>query len=134
VAPIAKEGLVGAGLITGYRYGILAAELTEAFFQSGYRPVDARRFQSTMRYQLELDAELQFELGPAHIFFGPGVQLNGDSTDTKEFAADGSLATTNSGRWRVRPSGVFGIATGIFLARGVIASSPHFDLGVVFGR
>lgn len=135
VTPFAAKGLVGAGLTSGCHYGLLGAELTEAFFQSGYRPIDNGRFQSTVRYQLQLDAEIRFDLGPnIRVFLGPGVQLNGDAIDTAQFAPSGQLTTSSTGRWRVRPDGVFGISTGNVFARAVVASEWHFDLGLVFGR
>lgn len=135
VTPIAEEGLVGAGLVSGYRYGIVAAELTEAFFQSGYRPVDSGRFRSTTRYELELYAEIQLDLWQgAHFFFGPGGQLNGDSIDTAELDTNGKFTTNNTGRWRVQPSGMFGFSSGNFFMRGVLSSTSRLDLGLVLGR
>jgi hypothetical protein len=132
--PRHADAFMGMGFVVGYAYEWFALELLEGFYEASHRPIGDDTFESTTRFQIELDAEIQLRFGEyVRVYFGPGVQLN---LDDKEIIEDASSVPTKreADDNEVRPAGTIGFSASVFFARVGISEQPRVDMGVVIGR
>lgn len=135
VAPVESKGLVGAGLDLGMRYNWFVLEMAEGVYQSGYRPLDSSHFESTDRFQIEVEAEVQLPIGrTSALFIGPAARFNFEFIEALSATATGELDKTKRAEVRVRPAVVLGLVSGAFLVRGSYGADARIDFGLIFGR
>lgn len=130
--------LVGAGILTGYRYRWLSATLAVTFSHASFTPLDASRMRArwAMAYELYGTADWSYTKH-RKLIFGAGLALTGTAFEVRDQGRKVDLPAEEQSDGRADPLLVIQDVEGPFLF-GVtwapVAQAARLDIGVVVGR